>query len=347
MQEEQNKVSVIIPIYNAEKYLDECVSSVLNQSYHNIQVILVDDGSKDNSWNICQQLRDKDSRIEIFTQENSGVSVARNKGLDVANGKWIMFVDPDDVLDPNIIVNLMKETKYPKRDIVVCCCYGFNDDEKKVNHFFKESRLFSTNKKDLYFQLMDLNYGQPQKAITAIGVPWGKIYRRGFIEKNHLRFDPKLRRMQDNIFNMYAFYYANNIYYLDSPLYLYRLDHINNYSKRHLKSLTNIFSPVIKARYDGLNDLGLFNDPEIFKYYINEATNIFFEIIGGMILININSKRLKEKIADLVNQYYFNIIFTKNGIANIKSKKARIKLFLIKHKLTKEYVFLYKIIKNK
>lgn len=344
---EQDKVSIILPIYNAEKYLEESVNSVLNQSYHNIQVILVNDGSQDDSWKICQHLKSKDSRVIIFTQKNSGVSVARNTGLDVADGKWIMFVDPDDILDPNIITNLMKETKNPETDIVACCCYGFNDSKRIEDHFFKENRLFSTNKTDLFFQLMDLNYGQPQKAITAIGVPWGKIYRRDFIEKNNLRFDPKLRRMQDNIFNMYAFYYADNIYYLNKPLYLYRLDHIHNYSERHLKSLAHIFCPVIKARYDGLNKLGLFNNPRIFEYYVNEATNMFFEIIGGLIQIDVSLRQLQQRIEELTNQYYFKIIFTKKGISNIKGNKSKIKLFLIKHKLIKEYTILYKMVKDK
>ena len=104
---QNSKVSIILPIYNAEKYLEECVKSVITQTYQNIQIILVNDGSKDNSWEICQNLKKKDPRIIAITQKNSGVSVARNAGLNIADGEWIMFVDPDDVLSQDIVEKLL------------------------------------------------------------------------------------------------------------------------------------------------------------------------------------------------------------------------------------------------
>ena len=280
-------VSVIVPIYNAEKYLEESVNSILKQTYDNLQIILVNDGSTDNSWELCKKLENCDPRITAVTQKNGGVSVARNKGLELAIGEWIMFVDPDDILDKNIVSILLKEIDN-NMDIVIGSCYGFNNSSKKRAHFFAESRSFKDDKMDLYLQLLEDGYGQTGEVFTAVGVPWGKLYRRSFLEKNNLKFDPKLRRMQDNIFNMYAFYYADKIRYVDLPLYYYRLENISSFGKRNKKNYEKIFRPVIEARYKGLKKLNLYSDPQIFQAYINEATSMIVGIINSRILNNEN-----------------------------------------------------------
>lgn len=344
MQEE--KVSVILPIYNAEKYLKKCVNSVINQTYSNLQIILVNDGSTDGSWEICQQLRTKDNRIEIYTQSNRGVSVARNKGLNVANGKWIMFVDPDDVLDNNIILELLSQVVNSSTDIVACTCYGFNRNKKYRARFFETSRNFSSNKEDLYLQLLNVSYGQSSDIFTAIGVPWGKIYRRDFLQRNHLEFDPDLRRMQDNIFNMFAFYYANDIIYVDKPLYYYRLSNIQNYNNKHLSELNSIFLPVIKSRYYGLKRLCLFNHSRIYEGYINEAATIFVELARGEFFTASNKQRANKYMRTLMKQPYFKDVFSKKNKKLIKSKKTKLKLYLIEHNMYYAYIIYKKMIKN-
>lgn len=341
---EKEKVSIIIPIYNAEKYLEDCVNSVIDQTYSNLQIILVNDGSTDKSWNICQRLKGQDNRIEIFSQSNSGVSVARNKGLDVSNGKWIMFVDPDDFLDEDIVTDLVSKMD-DNTDIVSCACYGIENKKKYRAHFFKKSCQFSTDKIDLFLQLLNVSYGQTGKVFTAIGVPWGKIYRKTFLEKNNLKFDPALRRMQDNIFNMSAFFYARNIIYLDKPLYYYRLNNIGNYNDRHLNELNNIFLPVIRERYYGLNDIGLFSNPQIYKSYINETANMFLELARGEFLTT-NRERFNDYVHNMMEQPYFKDIFKKNGSNLISNKKVKLILFLIKHHMYYMYM-IYKKFKKK
>ena len=105
----QAKVSIIVPVYNVEKYIEKCVNSICQQDYENLQVILIDDGSKDNSGRICDKFSEIDSRIVVLHQNNSGVSVARNNGLDVAEGKYIGFVDSDDYLEKDYISTLVQE----------------------------------------------------------------------------------------------------------------------------------------------------------------------------------------------------------------------------------------------
>jgi len=97
------KTSVIVPVYNAEKYLDKCIQSILNQDYKNIEVILIDDGSLDNSGNICDEYAKVDSRVKVVHKKNGGVSSARNCGIDIATGEFIMFVDSDDYIEYNMI----------------------------------------------------------------------------------------------------------------------------------------------------------------------------------------------------------------------------------------------------
>ena len=314
-------VSVIVPIYNAEKYLEEAVNSILTQTYDNLQIILVNDGSTDNSWELCKKLENNDSRITAVTQKNGGVSVARNQGLDLAIGEWIMFVDPDDILDKNIVSTLLQEID-DNMDIVIGSCYGFNSSSKKRAHFFAESISFTDDNMDLYLQLLEASYGQTGELFTAIGVPWGKLYRRSFLEKYNLKFDPKLRRMQDNIFNMYAFYYAKEIKYIDYPLYYYRLDNINSFDKRNKTRYEKIFKPVIEERYKGLNKLNLYSNPQLYQGYLNEAANVFINIINNRILEykKINVEELKSKV------YFKDLSFNKNLL---KSKKVIIKLKLI------------------
>lgn len=334
-------VSVIVPIYNAEKYLKECIDSIINQTYSNIQIILVNDGSKDSSWKICKKFEKEDKRIIAFTQSNSGVSVARNVGLQNAIGKWIMFVDPDDVLDLTILENLLSKAD-ADTDIVACTCYGFIDKIKKRASFFKNDRIFSDDKTDLFLQLSDDKYGQTGELVTAIGVPWGKIYRHSFIKKYNLEFDPKLRRMQDNVFNLYAFYYAIKIYYLNAPLYFYRLDHINNYVLKHYQHYEKLFLPVIEEKYKFLEKYHLSTNRIIYNAYLNEASNIFFKIINSAINSKNTFTYIKNKINWLMEQPCFIPLFEKRNIHNIDNKKIKIKVFLIKHKLYRLYIFTIK-----
>lgn len=338
MSKIEDKVSVIVPIYNAGKYLEECINSIVKQTYDNLQIILVNDGSRDNSWKICQQLQKSDNRISITSQPNSGVSVARNTGLDLANGKWIMFVDPDDILDKNIVSDLLDEVN-SDRDIIISTCYGFDTYSKKRAHFFTEDREFKKDKEDLYLQLLDLPYGQTGEIFTAIGVPWGKLYRRSFLDKFGLKFDSKLRRMQDNIFNMYAFYYAREIKYVDKPLYYYRLENINTFWKRNILNYEKIFKPVIKARYRELNDLKLYSNSEIFQAYINESAITFINILNSKIL-NGENVRVQD-INKLKSEDVFKDIFSNDRIAFIKDKKNKIKVRLINFGI---YPTIYKLI---
>lgn len=113
-------ISIIVPVYNAEKYLNRCISSLLNQTYYNLEIILVNDGSTDNSKKICKNAAKNDSRIKLINSVNEGVSLARNKGLKEANGDYISFVDSDDYVEPDYVEKMLLTLKSKKVDIVYC-----------------------------------------------------------------------------------------------------------------------------------------------------------------------------------------------------------------------------------
>ena len=112
-------VSIIVPMYNSEKYIERCVKSLISQSYKNIEIVIVDDGSKDNSLQLIKDYANKDSRIKVYTQSNQGPSVARNTGLDNSTGKYIMFVDADDFIEHNMFKNLVDIIKVNRVDIII------------------------------------------------------------------------------------------------------------------------------------------------------------------------------------------------------------------------------------
>ena len=264
-------ISVIVPVYNAGPYIEQCIQSILNQTYTNIEIIIVNDGSTDESDEICLRFKDN-KKIQYYTQENAGAAAARNKGLSVASGEYLMFVDGDDYLSPDIIQTLMSASD-ASHDIVCCCCMAVRDDGRMFpDHFFSSDRVFDSDneKAELYCQLIDPYYGQKaSECVTAIGVPWGKIYRKAFIDENHLSFDTGLKRDEDNVFNMFAFESAHSISYINNPLYYYRLQHISITSgKQALKKIdfwANNSETILRLRREFFMD-----HPE----YLTESVNI-------------------------------------------------------------------------
>lgn len=127
------KVSIIVPIYNVEKYLNRCLDSIVNQTYTNIEIILVDDGSNDLSGNICDEYYKKDVRIKVIHQKNSGSSIARNNGMNIASGEYLLFVDSDDFISKEMIEDMVNKTKQGLIDLVICDYYNYYDETNKAH----------------------------------------------------------------------------------------------------------------------------------------------------------------------------------------------------------------------
>lgn len=182
------KISVIVPVYNAEKTLKRCVDALLKQTYQNIEIILVDDGSKDRSLEICQQYAEQDNRVKVIHKPNGGVSSARNAGLDVADGEFIMFCDSDDWAEPEWCEELISH--YEPGCLVMCQYYVEQAPETLELDGLKVNTVTRFAQSDFYNLKMD-----------GVFVPWNKIYLRAVVEENALRFDEKLTNGEDMLFN--------------------------------------------------------------------------------------------------------------------------------------------------
>lgn len=206
-------ISVIIPVYNVEQYVERCLNSVINQSYPNLEIILVDDGSTDKSGDICDRYIFKDSRIKVIHEKNAGLGEARNRGLRIASGDYICFVDSDDWIEEGYCKELVQAAERTNSDIAIC---GYNEclkDGKTPK--VKYDGCFTTTGKEILHYTMTAN----SKYWFNISV-WNKLYKREIISE--LWF--KSRVYEDIMYNAESMYRANKIAYVNKCLYNYRIN---------------------------------------------------------------------------------------------------------------------------
>lgn len=224
------KVSVIIPVYNVEKYLRECLDSVINQTLSDIEIICINDGSTDKSLGILKEYAEKDSRIKIITQENQGQGVARNNAIEAAQGGYLVFVDPDDFLDSEALEVINKSFSDSAVDIIqfdylVCSEDGANNRQRVFKK--RAKRYFNLNLlNDKVFNWQEVG----KKSIEGLSLfCWDKAYKTTFIKENNIKFAPT-KNGEDHLFSISANLLANKILYINKSFYHYRT---------RLKSITN------------------------------------------------------------------------------------------------------------
>ena len=187
------KVSIIIPVYNAENTLDACIRSVLQVDYPNYELILVDDGSKDHSWDICCKWANQDSRVKALHQENEGPSSARNRGISESSGKWIMFVDSDDTVRPSYVSDLLNVVETDSSFVMAISGEQvYRNGQKAEEVRFPDLQCLVKDHKTLWKDIRLYKFGHP----------FGKLYRKDIIEKAHLHFDKTVCLEEDCIFMM-------------------------------------------------------------------------------------------------------------------------------------------------
>lgn len=334
-------VSIVIPIYNKEKQLKRCLESIRSQTFQDFEVLLIDDGSTDKSEAIAKQYVKTDRRFRYYYQSNSGPSVARNVGIDNATGEWISFVDPDDYIDKSMLEKLLQSSC--EADVIACCCKTVQKKGIVVNHFFKNDRVFKdtfSDKKELMLRLMALNYDFPDN-ITGIGVPWGKLYARNFLLANRLRFEPELKRMQDNVFNMKAFELADKIVYIDQDLYYYDCENIECIGKKYDPKTVEYYSKIINIRSNFLRERNYFSDSILRRAFNVEVFSIT-EMIMSRVYFNKAYKGNRDlDFAAFIKKEHLMDYLTKVKYKDLKTYRKRIKLFLLKHKMFFALTFLY------
>lgn len=202
-------VSVIVPVYNVEKYLEKCLDSIINQTYKDIEIILIDDGSRDNSGEICDVYAKRDNRILVIHKENTGVSDTRNKGIKVANGKYICFIDSDDTVALNYVEKLVQPTRNEDYDLVICNFQKLFPD-KVLDMSFSNIKCFSG--------VFTRDY---QFLCTITVFPCGKLYKASLIKEKNIIFPVDFTYAEDQLFNFQYYCYVKKYCLINEPLYYY------------------------------------------------------------------------------------------------------------------------------
>ena len=321
-------ISVIVPVYNVEKYLSKCLESIINQTYQNLEIICVDDGSTDSSPKILEEYAKKDTRIKILSQTNSGQGVTRNLAINLAKGEYIMFVDSDDWLSLNACEVLLNKISLTNSDFVIFGAYLF-DDNKNCERI--DSPYWSVDEyREILKRKEVFDYKDVKDIIFKRFSPWNKFYNASFLKANNIKFDEKLE-FEDVIFHMKSFLFADRITYCQDCLYNYRLFHSSSCTERFRKG---------KECFDIIEVVG------VVEKFLN-AKNAFVEL---------ESPFLKWKIETYI--YYYNNIFPskkliKNKFKNIilaefkqieKKYKENYICYILNDEALKNY---YEIVKNK
>lgn len=223
-------ITVIIPIYNGEKYIEQCVTSVLEQDYKNIELILIDDGSTDNSYYILEKWKEKDKRIIVIHQENAGVSAARNMGIENAKGEYVTFIDVDDYIAKDFISYYYQLIKRYKVDIALTPMPRKFSRQSEVTDEVIEDKIEIWNGEKTACAMLYYN--------IAIG-PWNKLISKQLIDKYHIRFHPNLSFGEGFNFSVDCFQRAEKVAVGKRKVYYYRVDNPNSaMTKFKLKLVT-------------------------------------------------------------------------------------------------------------
>lgn len=215
------KISIIVPIYNTEKTLRRCILSLVEQTYHNIEIVLVNDGSSDNSLDICKDFAHKDSRIVLLNKKNGGVSSARNMGLKKASGDFVMFCDADDWVKPNCCSEMLQN--YSENQLLMCEIEKTTKSGKVIEEVETQQSYIEEISKTKFLEYRDI----------GLGSPTNKLFEKSIIEENKICFPEDLFLGEDLAFVLsYLECISGDIRLLHKKLYVYQLDNTNSLSKK-------------------------------------------------------------------------------------------------------------------
>ena len=337
---EQPQVSIIVPVYNVENYIERCLNSLVNQTFKDIEIITINDGSTDKSLELINKYVKEDIRVSVIDLGDEGVSYCRNLGIEKANGKYIMFVDSDDWIDSNMIEAMYKKAEENKLDLVMCSYIReFKDHSKEKIFNLPEEIIYKEDK--VKNELLRKLVGPVKEELSnpemldALGTVWGKLYRADIFKENKINFvDLKeIGSAEDTLFNIFTFNYLSKVMFLNKPMYHYWRD--------NPKSVTSQYNPKLKEQrkvfFKYISDFIKENNFEqVFKEALNNR--ICTSVLGlGLIECSKNNKISRinkiKNIKKIINEEYI-----RNAYKNLELKYFsihwRVFYFFIKNKMS-------------
>ena len=290
----QPLVSIILPVYNAQSHLARCVGSICAQTYRNIEIIILNDGSKDQSLPVCEEFRQKDPRILLVDKANSGVSDTRNLGLKLASGKYVEFVDSDDYLDPDFTERLVAAAEENEADFVIApykmvIPAGASKPEQVLDKIQDELGVMSVARPPEVREYGFLPAGVYDKDTFALrlmdkpasyfySVLWNKLYRRDLLTRNDIQFVSEMRWAEDLVFNLRYIQYAERFVAIDKPGYYY-VQNPQSICHTQINAATIVQNKLQVFRYykDLYTRLGIYEEvrPQLYKFLVDIAESTY------------------------------------------------------------------------
>ena len=333
------KVSIIVPIYNSEKYMSKCIESILNQTLSEIEIILVNDGSTDNSRKIIENYAKKDNRIKVIHQQNSGPSVARNKGIRIAKGKYIGFVDSDDYIEPNMYEELYNNANNKNIEVAMCSYnekHLYNDIEYVIKPKLDSNRIYE--KEDIKQGIISTFSKNDNYGFYSL---CNKLYLKEWLIKENLTIDTNRDHGEDARLNLILLTKVNSIYFINKPLY--------NYYIRKRESLTTVVRDnMYKYILDNKNFHDYLCNLYGYQHLMDKGRkNYLNNIFQYMNSISISRFKLRKKVK-ILNQIMNDDTF-KNNINSYECPYRYYKLLKLscRYKLSLIYIFLIKLLSLK
>ena len=345
--EKQELVSIIVPVYKVEKYLDRCVNSLVSQTYENIEIILVDDGSPDNSGNLCDEYSNRDSRIKVIHKKNGGLSSARNAGIEVSTGDYIVFVDSDDWLELNAIETLYNTLIEQEVDVVRCNYFisdGLGNDLPARLQEFNSNKKYLNNTEEFHKYVLTpfINGNMPCYV-------WLFMVKREFFSDKKV-FEEKILFMEDGPYTLELMSKINTIYFVDVPLYHYFINQ-NGLTKSANNCIKNIkYMPIVMEFFEKIFEKEIFREKNYLE--IRKAANSKIVMSYLYILYNTyeDEQEFIDNIKDILNDNdVYRLLDSSNLLLLNQGVKKYIEnyfLKLVRKRKYKKLAFWYKIRKK-
>lgn len=326
-------VSIVVPVYKTEKYLNRCVYSLLNQTLDNIEIILVNDGSPDACPQICDELSNRDERIKVIHKKNGGLSSARNAGMSVAKGEYIGFVDSDDDVESDMYERMFSIAKQYNIDLVMSDYIRIESDEHQYLKTLNIDKGYYDRQKiinDIFPNLImseNLEYG-PLLSV------WHCLYRRKFLSNNCLVFDEKVRWSEDNIFSAIAGYNCQSFFYMKGEALYHYYNNPGTITTSYRKDSWDVYSIMNKHLHKYFDNVSEYDFQRQLKLHL-----LFYTCNCTNQEISLPKKQAINGIREILNSPQLKDAFSGFKMPNVNFK-LKIQLYLIKYRKSRLLYYL-------